>query len=149
MMQVSTDLYLYHTSQLLLMWYFGPPPIKECHFLLLFCILTLSCLFYPPHLTRTSGPLSTKWFLFLACIWHISAPGLVLTLHVVKFVHRNTHTHTLLTSVWEPPWFACLYCTLSQASATIYPTQVLVCLRAFCSIHTTWMTFGSLSTVPT
>ena len=148
-MRVSTNLYLYHTSWSLLMRVFRPLRIKECYFLLLFCILTHSCLLHPPHLTRISGPLSTKRFIFLACILHISASRLALTSHVVKSIYHNTHTHTLLTSVQEPPRFACLYRTDSQSSTVIYPTHVLVCLRSFCFVHTARMTFGPLSTVPT
>ena len=59
----------------------------------------------------------------------------------------TTHTHALLTSVREPPRFACLCHTVLQASAAIYPTHVLVCLRAFCSIHIVWMTFAPMSTI--
>ena len=147
-MQVSIDLYLYHTSGPLLMQVFGPPPVKGYHFLVLFCILTCSCLLHPPHLMWTSGPFSPKQFIFLVCIWHISAPRLALTSHVVKSIHHNSHT-TLLTSVWEPPRFVCLYYTELRASSMIYPIHVLVCSRATCSIHTTWMTFGPLSIVPT
>ena len=93
-MQVSTDLYLYHISRPLLMRFLGPPPIKECHFSFYFCILTHSCLPHSPHLTQTFGPLSTKQFTFLVCIWHITSPGLALTSHVVKSVHRNTHARS-------------------------------------------------------
>ena len=83
-----------------------------------------------------------------ACIWHIDATGLALTSHVVNSVHCISHI-ALLTSVREPPWFACLYHTDSCAFVMIYPMHVFVCLRATCSIHTARMTFGPLSTVPT
>ena len=71
--------------------FLGHHPLRVTIFLVLFCILTHSCLLHPPHLTRISGPLSTKRFLFLACIFHRSAPGIVLTSHVVKSIHHNTH----------------------------------------------------------
>ena len=125
---------------------FGPPPVKDWNFTFIFCIY--DCLF-SLHLKRTSGPSSTKPFLLLPCIRHICVHGLALTSHVVKSVHRNTHTHTLLTSIREPTQFACLCRTISQAFAAIYPTHVLVCLRAFFYIHTTWMTFGPLSIIST
>ena len=98
---------------------------------------------------RISRQLSKKWFISLPCIWHITAPWLALTSHVVKSIHRNSHT-TLLTFVWETPWFVCLYHTDSRASTTIYPVHVLVCLRATCSIHTAWMnlTTYDVSTSP-
>ena len=91
-MRVSTDLYLYHTSRPQLMRFFRPPPVKDCNFSFYFAFLTHSCLFHSPHLTWTTGPLSTKQFIFLARIWHINASGLVLTSHVVKSIHINTHT---------------------------------------------------------
>ena len=131
-MQVFADLYLYHSFLHLLMQVFGPPPVKGYHFSVLFCILTHSCLFYPPHLTRTSGPLSTKWFNFLACIWHRSAPGLALTSHVVKFVHRNSHICSLdlcprATSVCVPlpHGLACLYRDLSHACIGMSKSHLL------------------------
>ena len=147
-MQASTDLFLSHTPLPLLMQVFGPPPIKGYHFSVLFCILTHSCLFYPLHLTRTSRPLSTKWFIFLACIWHRTSLGITLTSHVVKSIHRNSHT-ALLTFIREPPQFACLCRTESCAFVAIYLVYVLVCLRAIYSIHTMRITFGPLSTSPT
>ena len=44
---------------------------------------------------------------FLACIWHINSSRIVLTSHVVKSVHRNTHTRSFdlcsrATSVYMP-----------------------------------------------
>ena len=126
----------------------GHRPLRNVIFSFCFVFLTHSCVFYSPHLTQTSGPLSTKRFLFLACIWHISAPRLALTSHVVSSIHHNTHTCSPDLNL-RPPQFSCLYHTDLQASATIYPTHVLVCLRSFCYIHTAWMTFGPLSTVPT
>ena len=126
----------------------GRHPLSIVILSFIFVFLTHSYLFHPPHLMQTSIPLSTKQFLFLACIWHINAPGLALTSHVVKFIHWNSHI-ALLTSVQEPPWLACLCRTYSRSSTAIYPMHVLVCLRAFCSIHTMWMTFGPLFTVPT
>ena len=93
-MRVSTDRYLHHTSWSQLMLVFKPLPIKDCNFSFYFAFLTHSCLFYSPHLTQNSGPLSTKQFIFLTCIWHINASGLVLTSHVVKFIHHNTHTRS-------------------------------------------------------
>ena len=128
----------------------GPPPIKDCSFsfyFILFLTHRLSFLF-----TAAYTDLWTtvhKMISFLACIWHINASVHILTSHVVQSVHRSTHTHALLTSVREPPWFACLCRTDSQASAVIYPMHVLVCFRAFCFVYTTWMNFGPLSTVPT
>ena len=95
-----------------------------------------------------SEPSSGGRIISFADIWHITAFGLALTSHVVKSVHRNSHT-ALLTSVRDPPWFACLYRTDLDASVTFYPMHVLVCLRVTYSIHTAWMTFGPLSTVPT
>ena len=126
----------------------GHHPLRVTILLFCFVFLTHSCLLYPPHLTRTFGPLSTKQFIFLVHIWHITIPGLALTSHVVKSVHHNSHI-ALLTSVQEPPRFACLCRTDSWASAAIYPVHGLVCLRAFCSIHTIWMTFRPLSSVST
>ena len=128
--------------------YSGHFPLRVTILIFCFVFLTHSCLLYPLHLMRTFGPLSTKQFIFIACIWQISAPELVLTLHVVNSVHHNSHT-TLLTSVWESPLFACLCRTESRASVVIYPMHVLVCLRATCSIHTVQMTFGPLSTILT
>ena len=94
-MQVSMDLYLYHTSRLLLMRVFGPPPVKGHPFSSYFYfILTHSCQLHPPHLTWTFGRLSTKQFIFLVSIWHITTPGLALTSHVVKSVHYNSHTRS-------------------------------------------------------
>ena len=89
------DLYLHHTSRPQLMRLFGFLPIKDCNFSFYFAFLTHSSLFHSPHLTRTFGPSSTKQFIFLTCIWHINASKLVLTLHVVKFIHHNTHTRSL------------------------------------------------------
>ena len=74
--------------------FLGHHLLRNVIFTFIFVFLTHSCIFYPPHLTQTSGPLSTKQFIFLACIWHISAPGLAPTSHVVNFVHCNTHTHS-------------------------------------------------------
>ena len=86
------DLYLYHTSQPQLMRVFRPPPIKDYNFSFYFAFLTHSCLFHSPHLTRTFGPLSIKKIIFLTRIRHINAFRLVLTAHVVKFIHHNTQT---------------------------------------------------------
>ena len=36
-----------------------------------------------------------KMISFLACIWHINSFRLVLTSHVVNFIHCNTHTRSL------------------------------------------------------
>ena len=131
-MQVSADLYLYHSPLPLLMWVFGPPPIKGYHFLVLFCILTHSCLFYPPHLMRTSGPLSRKQIISFACIWHISAPRLALTSHVVKSIHRNSHTRSpdlclRATSVCVPllHQIASLYRNLSCACIGMFEILLL------------------------
>ena len=135
-MRVSTDRYLHHTSRSQLMQVFRLPPVKDGNFSFYFSFLTHSCLFHSPHLTWTTGPLSTKQCLFLASIWHINAPGLALTSHVVKFVHCNTHTHSPDLCPRAPS--VCVpCCTISQASIVIYPMHVLVCLRAFYSIHTT------------
>ena len=141
-MQVSTDLYLHllptttHAS-------FQATARKNIIF-----ILAYGCLLHPPHLMWISGPSSERWIIYFAWIWHITTSRLSLASDVVKFIHHNSHT-TLLTSVREPPRFACLCSTDSRASAATYPVHVLVCLRATCSIHTAWMTFGPLSTVLT
>ena len=148
-MQVFVNLYLYHSCLPLLMWIFGPSPVNECNFSFYFVFLThrLSFLFTAPYANIWTTV--HKMIYFLARIWHISSPRLALTSHVVKFIHRHTHTHTLLTSVREPPRFTCLCRTVSQASATIYPMHALVCLRALCFVHTAQMTFGPLSTILT
>ena len=125
------------------MWVLGPPPERHIIF-----ILRHSCLIHPPHLTRVFRPSSRGQIISFACIWLIIASRLALTSHVIKSVHQNSHT-TLLTFVWEPPQFACLCRNNKHASAMIYIVHVLVCLRAICSIHTTRMTFGPLSIVPT
>ena len=124
------DLYLYHTSRLLLMQVFGPPPVKECYFLLLFCILTHSCLFHPPHLTRTSGPLSTKRFTFLVHIWHITALRLALTSHVVNSVHRNSHT----CSPDLCPRATSVCVSLSHQLASLYRDLSHACIGMFESL---------------
>ena len=87
---------------------------------------------HPPHLMRTSGPLSTKRFIFLVRIWHITAPELALTSHVVKFVHCNTHTRSLdlcprATSVCVPlpHCLAGLCCDLSHACIGIFESLLL------------------------
>ena len=66
-------------------------PLRNVIFSFCFVFLTHSCLFDSPHLAQTSRQLSTKWFVFLAFIWHISASRLAFTSHVVKFVHCNTN----------------------------------------------------------
>ena len=106
------------------------------------------CLLHPPHLMRISRISSGRWIISLAWIWHITPSRLALTSHVVNSIHHNSHT-TLLTSIREPPRFACLCRTDSHASTAIYPVHVLVCLRAIYSVHTARMTFGPLSIVPT
>ena len=70
----------------------GLPPIKKCNFSFYFVFLThrLSFLFTAPYADLWTTV--HKMISFLACIWHISAPELALTSHVVKFIHRNTHT---------------------------------------------------------
>ena len=132
-MRVSTDLYLYHTSQLQLMWFFGPLPVKDCNFSFYFAFLTHSCLFNSPHLTWTTRPLSIKNYIFLACIWHINAPGPALTLHVVKFIHHNTHTcspnlYPRATSVCMPlpHYLAGLCCDLSHTCIGMFESLLLL-----------------------
>ena len=131
-MRVSTNLYLYHTSRLLLMWVFRPPPVKGYHVLVLFCILTYSCLFYPPHLMQTSGPLSTKLFIFLSCIWHRTTFKLALTSHVVNSIHCNSHTcspdlypRATLVCVPLPHRLASLYRNLSCAFIGMFEILLL------------------------
>ena len=65
-----------------------------------------------------------KIIISLACIWHIIAPVLALTSHVVKSVHHNSHT-ALLTSVREPPQFACLCYDLSHACIGMFKIHLL------------------------
>ena len=139
-MQVSVDLYLHHTCLPLLMRVLGPPPIKERHFYFYHIAI-----YFIHHTLCGSLDHCSEDDSFLL---HITASRLALTSHVVKSTHHNSHM-TLLTSVREPPWFACLYCIDSCASTTIYLMHVLVCLRAICSIHTARMTFGPLSTILT
>ena len=125
-----------------------PPPVKDCNFSFYFVFLAYSRLFHSPHLTRTSGPLSRKQFLFLACIWHINALGIALTSHVVKSIHRNTHTCS--PDLCPRATLVCV--ALSHRLASLcrdLSTHVLVCLNTLCSVHTAWMTFGPLSTVST
>ena len=139
-MQVSVDLYLYHSFLPLLMRVFRPPPVKG-HFF--YFLLAHTSVLLPLHLMWISGPLSKKWIISLTCILHITPPRLALTSHVVKSIHHNSHI-ALLTFVRDPPWFACLCHTDSRASAAIYPMHVLVCLRATFSILTTRLTYGPL-----
>ena len=107
-----------------------------------------NCQIRPAYLMWVSRPPLGGWIIYFACIWHINSSRLACSPYVVNYSHHNSHT-TLLTSVREPPQFACLCRTDSCASVTIYPVHVLVCLRATCSIHAAWMTFGPLSTILT
>ena len=91
-MQVSIGLYFYHTSWSQLMRVFRPLLVKECNFSFYFVFLThrLSFLFTTPYTNLWTTVHKTNSF--LARIWHISAPELALTSHVVNFIHYNTHT---------------------------------------------------------
>ena len=95
------------------------------------------------HLTRTSGPLSTKQFIFLTCIWYINASGLVLTSHVVKFIDHNTHTcspdlYLRATSVCVPLLhrLTSLYHNLSRACIGMFESLLL---RPYC-VDDLWTT---------
>ena len=142
MIQVSLDLYLCHTYLPQPMWESRPSPRNAHHF-----ISAYNCLIHPSQLTQVSRPLHGGWIISFACIWCITTFRIALTSHVVNSILHNSHM-TLLTSIREPPQFVCLCRIDSRASAAIYPVHVLVCLRATCSIHAMWMTFGPLSTIP-
>ena len=138
------NLYLYHTSQSLLMQVFGPPPIKECNFTFIFVFIVVF----------STAPYADLWTTIHKMIYFSYTYSAYKFLQTCTYiacsqVHPPQHTHALLTSVREPPQFECLCRTNSRASVVIYSTHVLVCLRAFCSVHTARMTFGPLSTIPT
>ena len=93
-----------------------------------FLLLTDSYLLCPPHLLRISEPSSRRQIISVSCIWHITASGLALTSHVVNSIYHNSHT-TLMTSVQEPPQFACLCHDLSRACIGMFKSHLL---RPYC-----------------
>ena len=97
---------------------------------ILFLTHRLSFLFTAPYANLWTTV--HKMIYFLACIWHINASELVLTSHVVKFVHRNTHTHSLdlcsrATSVCVPlsHQLAGLCCDISHACIGMFESLQL------------------------
>ena len=73
-----------------------------------------------------------KTISFLACIWHISAPGLAFTSHVVNFIHCNTCTCSpdlclRATSVYVPlpHQLASLCRNLSHACIGMFESLIL------------------------
>ena len=119
-MQVFMDLYLHRTFLLLPMQILGPPLVRN----IIFIFVTYSCLLHPPHLMRIYKPSSKRWIISFACIWHIIASRLALTSHVFKSIHHNSHT-SLLTSIREPPRFACLCRDLSRACIGMFESHLL------------------------